>query len=133
MHDERDAYLLCSSLVAEGAEFVRMSNTDLMQGSKVTGQISPKVLGRFREIRNILEKQHRESVIGKLLHTELINRAAANPCCFKNGYRAVYPQLIQKHDHPLFVVLDERIHPLHVGLLQHKHITTNDDMPLLQY
>lgn len=73
MYDERDAYLLCSSLVAEGAEFVRMSSTDLMQGSKVTGQISPKVLGRFREIRNILEKQHRENVIGKLLHTELIN------------------------------------------------------------
>lgn len=72
--------LLCSSLIAEGAEFVRMSITDLMQGSKVTGQISPKVLGTFREIRNI-------------------------------------PQLIQKHDHPLFVVLDERIHPLHVWLL----------------
>lgn len=70
-------------------------------------------------------RNSRENVIGKLLHTELINWAAGNPCCFKNGYRAVYPQLIQKHDHPLFVVLDERIHPLHVGLLQHKHITTN--------
>lgn len=57
MYHERDTYLLCSSLVAEGAEFVRMSCTDLMQGSKVTGQISPKVLGRFREIRNILETQ----------------------------------------------------------------------------
>ncbi len=98
-----------------------MSITDLMQGSKVTGQISPKVLGTFREIRNILEKQHRENALGKFLHTELINWAAGNPCCFKNGYRAVYPQLIQKHDHPLFVVLDERIHSLHVWLLQHKH------------
>lgn len=73
MCHKRDTHLLCSSLIAEGAEFVRMSSTDLMQGSKVTGQISPKVLGRFREIRNILEKQHRENVIGKLLHTELIN------------------------------------------------------------
>lgn len=73
MYHKRDTYLLCSSVIAEGAEFIRMGSTDLMKGSKVTGQISPKVLGRFREIRNILEKKHRENVIGKLLHTELIN------------------------------------------------------------
>lgn len=28
-----------------------------------------------------------------------------------------HPQLIQKHDHPMFVVFDERVHTLHVGFL----------------
>lgn len=30
---------------------------------------------------------------------------------------AAHPQLIQKHDHPLFVVFDEGVDALHVGLL----------------
>lgn len=28
-----------------------------------------------------------------------------------------HPQLVQKHDHPVFVVFDERVYTLHVGFL----------------
>lgn len=30
---------------------------------------------------------------------------------------STHSQLIQKHDHPMFVVFDERVHTLHIGLL----------------
>lgn len=45
------------------------------------------------------------------------------PFCVENS---THPQLIQKHDHALFVILDEWIHSIHIGLLVHKkenHIT----------
>lgn len=39
---------------------------------------------------------------------------------------AAHPQLIQKHDHPLFVVFDEGVHALHVGLLCGHKTTSNE-------
>lgn len=33
------------------------------------------------------------------------------------GLSVTHSQLIQKHDHPVFVVFDEGVHALHVGLL----------------
>lgn len=52
-------HLLCSSLVAQGAEFIRVSSTDLVQGSEVSGQIGPKVLWSIRQVRDILEEPGR--------------------------------------------------------------------------
>lgn len=43
-----------------------------------------------------------------------------------NRRSAAHPQLIQKHDHPLFVVFDEGVHALHVGLLRGHKATSHE-------
>lgn len=47
--------LLGSPLVAQGAELVRVCGTDLVQRGQVPGQVRPKVLCGFREVRDVLE------------------------------------------------------------------------------
>lgn len=59
-------HLLYSSFVAQGAEFIWVSSTDLMQGSKVSGQIDPKVLWSIRQVRDILQKPERKQYHFKL-------------------------------------------------------------------
>lgn len=49
--------LLRSPLVAKRPQLIRMRGTDLVQRSQVSGQVCPKVLSGFREIRDVLQAQ----------------------------------------------------------------------------
>lgn len=50
--------LLRSPVVAQPPELVRVGGTDLVQRGQVPGQVCPKVLCGFREIRDILETKY---------------------------------------------------------------------------
>ena len=61
-----------------------------------------------------------------LLEQELVTRSDAGVMDWRKG-GLTYTQLIQEHDHPMFVVLDKRIHSLHIWLLEtDKHSPLNN-------
>ena len=123
------SHLLCSPLVAQRPELVWVGGTDLMQRSQVPRQVCPKVLCGFREVGDILQtqwkfwtlwtrprKMYASGHIGICLDTS-VNPVKNDQSLVQSKECSTHSQLIQKHDHPMFVVFDERVHTLHIGLL----------------
>lgn len=98
-----------------------MREAHLVQRGQVPGQVRSKVLRDFGQVGDILRSTDagvstRTSPNILSLIISLKQRSATDP------------QLIQKHDHPVFVVFDEGVHALHVGLLfGHKSVRIKHD------